>query len=50
MLHAIWRLIDVLKDLNSRMPREEARDIFQQIKEIGGFPYDSLQQCTYGFI
>ena len=27
--HAIRRLIDVLKDLNSQMPREEERGIFQ---------------------
>jgi len=45
--HAMQWLITSLEDLNSRMPRDEARDIFERIKEIGRYPYDSLQQCTY---
>ena len=38
-------LIPVLKDLNLRMPREEARDIFERIKAIGMYLYDPLQPC-----
>jgi len=41
--HAMQRLITALEDLNSRMPRDEARDIFERIKEIGRSPHDSLQ-------
>ena len=48
--HTVRRLINVLKDLNSRMPREEARDIFQRIKQISRFPENPLQQCIDGFI
>jgi hypothetical protein len=31
-------LIIALEDLNERMPRDEARDIFERVKEIGRAP------------
>ena len=46
----ILSFIIVLKDLNLRMPREEARDIFQRSQKIGKFPYNSVQYCIDGFI
>ena len=50
ILHTARRLINVLKDLNSRMPLEEARDSFQRIKQIGRIPENPLPQCIDRFI